>query len=115
TLKERGYKLGIVTTNSEENVHAFLTKHRMDYFNYFQTGIGLFGKARAIKKLISREDLADYELAFVGDEIRDIEAAKKNNVKVIGVTWGVNSREGLESAEPDAIVDKAKELLKIFL
>ena len=114
TLKERGYKLAIVTTQSEENVHAFLKNHHMEYFDYFQTGIGLFGKARAIKKLVSREELGDYELAFVGDEIRDIEAAKKNGIKVIGVTWGVNSREGLEGAGPDYIVSNAGELVKLF-
>ncbi|HVO28814.1 MAG TPA: HAD hydrolase-like protein, partial [Candidatus Paceibacterota bacterium] len=52
------------------------------------------------------------ETAFVGDEIRDVEAAKKNKLAAVGVTWGVNSREGLAGARPDAIVDTAGELLE---
>jgi phosphoglycolate phosphatase len=113
-LKEKGYRLGIVTTNEEQTVRAFLANHQMDYFDHLQAGIGLFGKASAIKKLIAREGLAEQTIAFVGDEIRDVEAAKKNNITAVGVTWGINSREGLASAEPDFIVDAASELLALF-
>jgi phosphoglycolate phosphatase len=112
-LHGAGYKLGIVTANSKENVMFFLKNHSMaDYFDYFQTGMGLFGKAGAIGKLMEREGFNRNDVIFVGDEIRDVEAAQKNGVAVIGVTWGVNSREGLESAKPNFIVDTAQQLLE---
>lgn len=114
TLKERGYHLAIISTNSSENVNQFLANNQMEYFDAVQGGVGLFRKASAIKKFILRQALKHEELIFVGDEIRDVEAAKKNNIVSVGVTWGVNSRRGLESAEPDFIIDTAPELLEII-
>ena len=113
-LRERGYRLGIVTSNSKENVRAFLANNHLEVFDFIQAGTGLFNKAAKIEKMISRAELKNNELFFVGDEIRDIEAARENNMTSIGVTWGLNSREGLESAHPDFIVDTAEELLGLF-
>jgi phosphoglycolate phosphatase len=113
-LRENGYRLGIVTSNSQENVNAFLANNQLEVFDFIQAGTGLFNKAAKIGKMITREGLENDELIFIGDEIRDIEAAQKNNMQVVGVTWGLNSREGLESAHPDFIVDTAEELLALF-
>jgi phosphoglycolate phosphatase len=113
-LREKGYQLGIVTSNSTENVRQFLKDHQMEFFDYIQAGTGIFNKASKIKKVMKREELKCEETIFVGDEIRDIEAAKKNNMTAIAVTWGLNSREGLESAEPDFIVESTRELVELF-
>ncbi len=114
SLKERGYHLGIISTNSQENVKQFLANNELVFFDYIEGGIGLFRKASAIKKFIVREELQDQDVIYVGDEIRDIEAAKKNNIMSVGVTWGINSRVGWESAEPNFIIDTAEELLAII-
>lgn len=114
-LKERGYRLGIVTSNSEDNVRAFLENNGMDqFFDFIRAGVGVFSKSLAIKRTIVREGLERTGTVFIGDEIRDIEAAKKNKLKVIGVTWGINSREGLAVAQPDYIVDTAVELVALL-
>ena len=115
TLKEKGYQLGIVTSNSDENVRSFLKHNDMECFDWLQTGAGIFSKATAIKKLIVRENLQNYQLAFVGDEIRDAEAAKKNGILAVSVTWGLNSHAGLLRANPGHIVDNADELLNLLL
>jgi len=114
-LRERGYQLGIVTSNSAENVRQFLVNNDMEFFDYVQAGAGVFSKASSIKKLLAREGLEKDETIFVGDEIRDIEAAHKIGMKALAVTWGINSREGLAGAKPDFIVDTAEELLGILL
>jgi phosphoglycolate phosphatase len=114
-LKEKGFRLGIVTSNSEENVRAFLENNRLAVFDFIQAGTGIFNKATKIKKLLAKEKLKKDEIVFVGDEIRDIEAARKNDLTAVAVTWGLNSREGLEAAEPDFIVDTATELVELLL
>jgi len=43
-----------------------------------------------------------------------VEAAKKNELETVGVTWGVNSYEGLADVHPDRIVKKPAELLAIL-
>jgi phosphoglycolate phosphatase len=113
-LKEKGYQLGIVTSNSAENVRAFLASNQMEVFDFIQAGVGIFNKASRLKKLMSREKLKKAEIVFVGDEIRDIEAARKNGLGVVAVTWGLNSREGLAAAGANFIVDTAAELTALF-
>lgn len=113
-LRARGYRFGIVTSNTEENVRLFLKDHGMDFFDFIEAGTSIFRKAAAIKKMLVRHELQNDEVVFVGDEIRDVEAAKKNNIPVVGVTWGVNSREGLASAGPEYIIDSAEELMGLL-
>ena len=52
---------------------------------------------------------------YVGDEIRDVDAAKKAGIKVIGVTWGYNTKNALSTAHPDHIVEKPEDLTSIIL
>ena len=54
------------------------------------------------------------EIVYIGDEIRDINAAKKAKVKVIAVTWGFNSKEVLSEYQPDALVDQPQELIEVI-
>jgi phosphoglycolate phosphatase len=113
-LRAKGYRLGIVTSNSADNVRKFLENNQMEFFDYIQAGAGLFNKAKKVKRVMAREGLKNDETVFVGDEIRDIEAARKNEVASVAVTWGLNSRAGLESASPDFIVESARELVELF-
>jgi phosphoglycolate phosphatase-like HAD superfamily hydrolase len=50
----------------------------------------------------------------VGDETRDIEAAKKSHIKVIAVSWGFNSRQVLEKYSPDFLIDYPGELIDVI-
>jgi phosphoglycolate phosphatase len=113
-LKEKGYRLGIVTSNSEENVRIFLSNNGAEIFDFIAAGTGLFNKSIKIKRLIAREGLHKDEIIFVGDEIRDIEAAKKIGIVSIAVTWGLNSREGLMEAAPDFMVNTRAELTALL-
>jgi phosphoglycolate phosphatase len=54
------------------------------------------------------------DFIYVGDEYRDIEAAKAANVKIISVTWGFNSREVLENANSGYIAEDTEEILKLL-
>ncbi|MDO8846960.1 MAG: HAD-IA family hydrolase [Coriobacteriia bacterium] len=47
---------------------------------------------------------------YVGDSPADIESGNGAGVGTIAATWGVASRERLEAADPDAIIDDIAEL-----
>ncbi|MEK7212264.1 MAG: HAD-IA family hydrolase [Patescibacteria group bacterium] len=113
-LKTRQHKQGIVTSNSEDNVREFLCRNDLDIFDLIHSGSSVFGKGRVIKKLLAREGLDKRETVYVGDEIRDVEAACASGIKSIAVTWGANSREILVRARPDSIIDKPEELLGVI-
>ena len=55
------------------------------------------------------------DTAYVGDSPFDVRAAKAAGMYAVAVTWGrIHDRERLEAEEPDAIVDRAEELLAIL-
>ncbi|NHI04575.1 hypothetical protein DYY67_0333 [Candidatus Nitrosotalea sp. TS] len=114
-LRENGCVLGILTTNSRENVMEFLKNNDLQLFDFVYTGRAMYGKSRLLKKLMKEKTIPHKDPIYVGDEIRDIEAAKKAGVRVIGVSWGYNTRTALQKANPDYIVEKPEELQDIIL
>jgi HAD superfamily hydrolase (TIGR01549 family) len=110
-LHEQGYQLGIITSNSSENVEAFLNSNNLKHlFSFLSSGTTLFGKNRIINKFLKQQNLRLEQAIYVGDEIRDIEAAKRSNIKVIAVSWGFNSKEILAQHEPDFLIDEPTQL-----
>ena len=114
-LRENGCVLGILTTNSRENVMEFLKNNDLQLFDFVYTGRAMYGKGRLLKKLMKEKTIPHKDPIYVGDEIRDIEAAKKAGIRVIGVSWGYNTRAALQKANPDYIVEKPEELQEIIL
>lgn len=51
---------------------------------------------------------------YVGDEVRDIDAAKAVGLISVAVCWGFNSRFALEKAQPSFIADNPEELLEFI-
>jgi phosphoglycolate phosphatase len=114
-LKENGCTLGILTTNSRENVVEFLKKNDLEIFDFVYSGRAVFGKSRLLKKLMKDKTIQHKDPIYVGDEIRDVEAAKKAGIKVVGVSWGYNTKSALLKSHPDYIVEKPEELEEIIL
>ncbi|MEG3957827.1 HAD-IA family hydrolase [Microcoleus sp. herbarium2] len=113
-LKTRGFQLGIITSNSRENVLASLAKNGLqDTFTFIYSG-STFGKHKVINKWLRIEDINPEEVVYVGDEIRDIDAAKKTGIKVIAVGWGFNSQEALAAQNPHFLIERPQELIEIM-
>jgi phosphoglycolate phosphatase len=114
-LKSRGCKLGILTSNSEKNVRDFLKRNHMDdLFEFIYSGSTLFGKDRVLKKILRQENIDLDRLIYVGDETRDVEAAKKMGIRAIAVSWGFNSSPALAAHNPDFLIHQPRELLHVL-
>lgn len=113
-LKKWCKGIGILTSNSSDNVMKFLNNHDLDIFDFITTTSKIWSKNTGLKKLIHKYGYNPKEVLYVGDETRDIEAAKKAGIKVAAVTWGYNTTEALKKHNPDYIINQPKELLKIL-
>jgi phosphoglycolate phosphatase len=110
-LKQSGFRLGILTSNSKNNVGTFLENNGLiDIVDFIYSGKNLFGKDKVMKSMLDKENISKDEIIYVGDEVRDIEACKKVGIPIIAVSWGLNKREILESLKPDQIAHTPKEL-----
>ena len=111
-LKQQSYQLYIITSNSKSNVITVLERyHLIPLFNNIYSGITLFGKDRMINKLLFHEKISPEQAIYIGDETRDIEAAKKSKVKSIAVSWAFNSAQVLAQHHPDRLIHNPQELI----
>lgn len=105
-----------MSSNSQPNVESFIREHKLeDCFNGIYGGIGLFSKARSLRKVIRHNKLDYNECFYIGDEVRDINAAKRAKVRSVGVAWGYNDASALKNEKPYAVVNNPEELLSLFL
>ncbi|HVS78977.1 MAG TPA: HAD-IA family hydrolase [Candidatus Saccharimonadales bacterium] len=113
-LRANDYRLYVLSTNSPENIKAFLAANDMKgSFHKIYGDVSLFGKASALKKIRRNERLTG-DVIYIGDEQRDIEAARKAGVKIVSVSWGYNFPEILIKAKPDALACTPKDLPDIL-
>jgi phosphoglycolate phosphatase-like HAD superfamily hydrolase len=49
-------------------------------------------------------------MIYIGDEIRDVKAAKKAAIPVAAVGWGFNSAGALEAFSPDFLLSHPDDL-----
>lgn len=109
------HKIAIVTTNSSQNVHAFLTQHGLDSLIHAVYGVDTPG-SKAQKISLARERFANNgEAVFmIGDALSDIRAAKEAGVISIAVTWGHQGLETLLRGEPDYVVSSLNNLTEVI-
>ncbi len=118
-LRQEGRRLGLVTAKRRSTVE--LAFDRVPLGHLFETVVG--GDETERHKpdpeplLLGAERLgADpAATAYVGDSPFDVLAAKAANMFAVAVTWGrIHDRARLEAEQPDAIVDRAEELLGVL-
>ncbi len=114
-LKQLGYRVGIVSSNSAENILIFLTRNEMNLFDFIHTSSRIWSKNHGINQLIKNHGLSTNQILYIGDETRDIDAARKAGIMVAAVTWGYNSAQALQAHRPDYIVNSPQEFLELCL
>ncbi|ALA25999.1 HAD family hydrolase [Piscirickettsia salmonis] len=114
-LHQKNVQLIILSSNSEDNIQAFLTQHQWQpYFKQIIAGSSLFGKARLIHKTCNQYNINPKHAYYIGDEARDIKAAKQLQMTSIAVSWGFQCPEFLQQYQPDYLIHHPEKLLEIL-
>jgi phosphoglycolate phosphatase len=114
TLRSRGVAIAIVSSNTKANILRVLGAEVAAMIDQFGTGASLFGKTAKIEAVIKRCGSTAALTTSVGDEVRDVEAARPLGVSTLAVTWGYATASALEAAQPTRIVHAPAELLDWF-
>ena len=109
--------IAIITTNSSQNVNAFLIEHGLDECIHAVYGVDIPG-SKAQKILIAQNqfsaDTKRESVYMIGDSLSDISAAKEASVTSVAVTWGHQSLELLLRGDPDYVVDFPHDLVEVI-
>ena len=109
------HQIGLISSNAYSTIEFVLKKHQLlDLFDFIDCDKSLFGKKRALNRLIKQKSLNLQQTYYVGDEVRDIEAAHGAKIHAIAVSWGFNSFDRLKLANPDYLISHIEELLKFL-
>lgn len=109
-LKKEHCRIGILSSNAPENIKSFLKNHNMEIFDFIHTTSMVWTKNTSLKRLIETNHFDKNKTFYIGDETRDVDAARKLWIKVIAVTWGYNSAKVLKKRRPHFLVHNPEEL-----
>jgi phosphoglycolate phosphatase-like HAD superfamily hydrolase len=114
-LHAEGHELMIVSSNNNRNIKRSLKQHHLyKYFTDIYGNAGFFGKRRAIRSILWRNSLQAKDTVYIGDEARDVVAAKAANVRSIAASWGFDKAEILASHGPTAIAHTPQDIVRIL-
>ena len=117
-LTAQGHTLAIVTTKMQAQARRIVA--HLSFGRHFRAVYGPTGDGQHSEKAqMIAQALADFgampaQTVMIGDRHFDIEGARSNGVRGIGVAWGFGSREELEQAGADAIAATPQELATLL-
>lgn len=100
-LKHQGVKVAIVSTSSYQYVANILGEENTALIDHFECSASPFGKSKNIKKTLKKFAFHKQECLLIGDEIRDIDAARKVSIPIGVVSWGYTHIDALNNHKPD--------------
>jgi phosphoglycolate phosphatase len=115
-LRQAGCRMGVISSSAKEPIMDCLKAGGVaDLFEVVVGYSRLMGKARGIRSVLKDLKVVAAEAVYVGDEVRDIEAARGAGIDVATVPWGFNHRQLLESHRPTYMVTNPVELVRTLL
>ncbi|WP_456746445.1 HAD-IA family hydrolase [Bradyrhizobium sp. USDA 4354] len=110
TLAENGVQLALVTSDSEVNAREKLGESAA-LFSHFDCSASLFGKAAKFRRVIRRARVEPVQVISIGDEVRDLEAARAVGIACAAVCWGYAAPAALRAHKPDHVFERMDEIV----
>lgn len=113
-LREAGVTLALVSSNSEINARRALGAEAAAHIGHWACDATLFGKASRFRQVLRRTGRLPSEAIAIGDELRDIAAARSAGLVAGAVAWGYALPAALAAAEPDILFGSMAEIPAFF-
>lgn len=118
TLRENGVSCAVVSNKYDAATREICRLHFGDLIGVtIGEGNGITKKPcpDGTNRALELMGVSPEEAVYVGDSDTDVETAHNANLFCVGVTWGFRSRQVLEMAGAESIIDEPAELLDIVL
>ncbi|MGJ4928399.1 HAD hydrolase-like protein [Bradyrhizobium sp. HKCCYLS2038] len=114
TLAAHGIRLALVSSDSEANARQKLGS-RAGLFADYDCSASVFGKARKFRRVVRRARVAPGAVIAIGDETRDIEAARAAGIAFGAVTWGYAAEKALRAHQPELVFTQVAHIAEQLL
>ena len=113
-LSAAGLRLALVSSDSEANARRKLGP-AAPLFAHYDCTAALFGKPSRFRRVLKRAKIDAARAIAIGDETRDIEAARANGIACGAVTWGYAAPGALRARNPDLVFDEIADIPRALL
>ena len=113
-LHAGGIRIAVVSSNAEATIRNILGAHA-DLVDHYGCGSSMWGKAAKFKTALQALGLPASQAISIGDEVRDIEAARRAGIAAGSVTFGYNSAKVLVAQRPDHVFSNYSEVTSQLL
>jgi phosphoglycolate phosphatase len=109
-LSDADIGLALVSSNSEGNVRAIFGDDIANRFQYYECGVSMFGKSARFGRVLRQSDTPACDAICIGDEIRDLDAARRRGIAFGAVAWGYTAPDALIAHSPDVVFRSIDEI-----
>lgn len=113
-LKADHIPMALLSSNNIRNVTRFLDQHDLNFFTWTEGTGGVMRKHNRIARKLRQYRIDPSRVIYIGDESRDIQAAKRCGIRVISVTWGFHTESLLQRFSPDYLISRPEELAPLI-
>ena len=106
-MQDRGIQTAIVSSDSEASVRLGLGPSA-GLIDRFDCGASVFGKHHKFKRVARRLRIERSDIICIGDELRDIDAARAAGMDCGAVAWGYALPAALLGAKPTHFFHQAR-------
>jgi len=104
-FSDAGIRMALVSSDSEANARLVLGESAA-LFSDFDCSASLFGKPAKFRRILKRAGVVPAQAIAIGDETRDIEAARAAGIACGAVTWGYAAAKALRALRPDLVFER---------
>jgi phosphoglycolate phosphatase len=108
-LRDSGFTLALVSSDHEANARRQLGEAAA-VFSYFDCGASLFGKSAKFRRVVRRAGVSSAQAISIGDEVRDIEAARAAGIACGAVMWGYAAPNALRALGPELVFSRIEDI-----
>ena len=108
-LASNGMRLALVSSDTEANAREKLGVSAT-LFADFDCSASIFGKPAKFRRVLRRARVDATQAIAIGDETRDIEAARATGIACGAVTWGYAAPRALIDRKPDLVFERMEEI-----
>jgi phosphoglycolate phosphatase len=112
-LAARGVRTAVVTSNARQNVETVLGPSA-GHIGRYECGSLIFGKAAKFRAVMKATQMRPEETLAIGDEVRDIDAARACGIRTGAVAWGYSAPERLAADRPDYLFETPADITALF-
>lgn len=106
--------LVVISSSDSHDINTSMVQYHFDgYFREILGSDANLNKKEKILHAMVQFGMDAERTYYVGDTTGDIKEGKMAGVKTVAVTWGWHTKEQLAAMEPDYLIDKPEDLLKI--